>query len=123
MYRGLYFPTPFGHHAQRSSTKQRRKFARLEREVTYFEYFDQTMPRFSRENTIKEKRRMRNNRNKRKRLLRAEKLREAKEIIRQKEQAVHSRAKQLARYYYGKWKELAEQNKRRTLEKSKVSLL
>ena len=79
------------------------------------------MPRFSRENTIEEKRRMRNRRNKRKRLSRVEKQREAEEIIRQKERATYSRAKELARIYYGKWKQLGEQKKSWTLDKTKVS--
>ena len=84
------------------------------------------MPRFSRENTIEEKRRMRNRRNKRKRLSRVEKQREAelirqKDKIRQKERAAYSRAKELARVYYGKWKQLGEQKKSWTLDKTKVS--
>ena len=80
-----------------------------------------SMPRFSRENTIEEKRRMRNRRNKRKRLSRVEKQREAEEIIRQKERAAYSRVKELARVYYGKWKQLGEQKKSWTLDKTKVS--
>ena len=79
------------------------------------------MARTSRENTIEEKRRMRNNRNKRKRILRAEKKRKAADILRQKERAEYSHAKELVRFYYGKWKDLAVQNKSRALDNSKVS--
>ena len=78
------------------------------------------MTRTSRENTIEEKRTMRN-RNKRKRILRAEKKRKAADILRQKEQAEYSHAKELARFYYGKWKDLARQNNSRVLDNSKVS--
>ena len=39
----------------------------------------------------------------------------------QKERDAYSRAKELARIYYGKWKALAEQNKK-TLDQTKVSL-
>ena len=39
----------------------------------------------------------------------------------QKERDAYFRAKELARFYYGKWKALAEQNKK-TLDKTKVSL-
>ena len=63
---------------------------------------------------------MRNNRNKRKRIFRAEK-RKAADILRQKEQAEYSHAKELARFYYGKWKDLGRQNKSRALNNSKVS--
>ena len=81
------------------------------------------MPRKSRENTIEEKRRMRNERNKRKRLLRASEKMKAGEIRRQQERAAHTRAKELARIYYNKWRQLSEYNKRSTLHKTKVSLL
>ena len=80
------------------------------------------MPRFTRENTIEEKRKMRNERNKRKRLLRTEEKREAVGILRQKEKAAYSRAKEMARSFYFKWRQLAEQNKTRTLDRTKVSL-
>ena len=51
------------------------------------------MPRKSRENSVEEKRCMRNARNKRKRLLRAPIERETREIRRQKERDAYSRAK------------------------------
>ena len=79
------------------------------------------MARTSRENTIEEKRRMRNNRNKRKIILRAEKKRKAADILRQKERAEYSHAKELARFYYGKSKDLARQNKSRALDNCKAS--
>ena len=79
------------------------------------------MPRKSRENSIEEKRRMRNERSKRKRLSRTAMEKEKREIRTQKERDAYSRAKELARIYYGKWKALAEQNKR-TLDKNKVRL-
>ena len=79
------------------------------------------MPRQSRENTIEEKRRMRNKRNKRKRLSRTAREKENREMRIQKERDAYSRAKELARFYYGKWKALAQQNKK-TLDKTKVSL-
>ncbi|KAK2558805.1 hypothetical protein P5673_019020 [Acropora cervicornis] len=60
---------------------------------------------------------MRNNRNKRKRIFRAEK-RKAADILRQKEQAEYSHAKELARFSYGKWKDLGRQNKSRALDHS-----
>ena len=63
---------------------------------------------------------MRNNRNKRKRIFRAEK-RKAADILRQKEQAEYSHAKELARFSYGKWKDLGRQNKSRALDHSEVS--
>ena len=63
---------------------------------------------------------MRNARNKRKRLSRAASEREAKEMRRQKERAAYSRAKELARVYYAKWKAQAEESKGRTLERTKV---
>lgn len=92
--------------------------------LSIFRRLRRDMPRFSRENTIEEKRRMRNQRNKRKRQLRAEKQREAEEIRGRKERAAYSRAKELARIYYGKWRQsLAEQNISRTLDKTKVSFL
>ena len=65
------------------------------------------MTRTSRENAIEEKQRMRNNRNKRKIILRAEEKRKAADILRQKERAEYSHAKELARFYYGKRKDLA----------------
>ena len=74
-----------------------------------------------RENTIEEKRRIRKNRKKRKKILRAEKKRKAADILRQKERAEYSHAKELVRFYYGKWKDLAVQNKSRALDNSKVS--
>ena len=77
------------------------------------------MPRQSRENTIEEKRRMRNQRRKRKRLSRTARERENREMRTQKERDAYSRAKGLARMYYGKWKALVEQNKK-TLDKTKV---
>ena len=80
------------------------------------------MPRFTRENTTEEKRRMRNERNKRKRLLRTAKKSEAEGILRQKERAAYSRAKEMARSFYFKWRQLAEQNKTRPLDRTKVSL-
>ena len=80
------------------------------------------MPRFTRENTIEEKRRMRNERNKRKRLLRTAKKREAVGMLKQKERAAYSRAKEMARRFYFKWRQLVEQNKTRTLDRTKVSL-
>ena len=79
------------------------------------------MPRQSRENTTEEKNRMRNQRRKRKRLARTARERENREMRIRKERDAYSRAKELARIYYGKWKALAEQNKR-TLDKTKVSL-
>lgn len=78
------------------------------------------MPRQSRENTTEEKRRMRNQRRKRKRLSRTDRERENREMRTQKERDAYSRAKGLARMYYGKWKALVEQNKK-TLDKTKVS--
>ena len=83
---------------------------------------ERIMPRFTRENTIEEKRRMRNERNKRKRLLRTAKKREAVGILRQKERAAYSPAKEMARTFYFRWRQLVEQNKTRTLDKTKVSL-
>ena len=80
------------------------------------------MPRCSRENSIDDKRRMRNKRNKRKRLSRAAKEREAKEIQQQREIETYSRAKHPARVYYTRWKELADQSKRRTQDRTKVGL-
>ena len=47
--------------------------------------------------------------------------RENREIRTQKERDAYSRAKELARIYYCKWKALAEQNKR-TLDQNKVRL-
>ena len=47
--------------------------------------------------------------------------RENREIRTQKERDAYSRAKEFARIYYGKWKALAEQNKR-TLDQNKVRL-
>lgn len=80
------------------------------------------MPRFTRGNTTEGKRRKRNERNKRKRLLRTAKQREAVGILRQMERAAYSRAKEMARSFYLKWRQLAEQNKTRTLDRTKVSL-
>ena len=79
------------------------------------------MPRKSRENSIEEKRRMRNERSKRKWLSRTTMERENREIRTQKERDAYSRAKELARIYYGKRKALAEQSKR-TLDQNKVRL-
>ena len=47
--------------------------------------------------------------------------RKNREMRIQKERDVYSCAKELARIYYGKWKALAEQNKK-TLDKTKVGL-
>lgn len=79
------------------------------------------MPRQTRENTIEEKRRMRNQRKKRKGLSRTARERENREMQLQKQRDAYSRAKELARIYHGKWKALVEQNKK-TLDKTKVSL-
>ena len=84
-----------------------------------------TMARISRENSISEKRRMRNERNKRKRHSRTAKKRKDADIQKQKEKAECLRAKKLARLYYAKWGELmqqSKQNKSRNSDKSKVSL-
>ena len=48
--------------------------------------------------------------------------RENTQIRTQKERDAHSRAKELARIYYDKWKALAEQNKR-TLDKKQGKAL
>ena len=80
------------------------------------------MPQFTRENTTEEKRKMRNERNKRKQLLQTAKKREAVGILRQKERAAYSRVKEMARSFYFKWRQLVEQNKTRTLDRTKVSL-
>lgn len=58
------------------------------------------MPRFSCEDTLKRKRGRMSEKNKRKQLLRAEKQRLAKEIIAHREKAAHSRARELARFYF-----------------------
>lgn len=55
---------------------------------------------------------MRNQRRKRKRLSRTDRERENREMRTQKERDAYSRAKGLARMYYGKWKALVEQNKK-----------
>ena len=81
------------------------------------------MPRKSRENTVEEKRRMRNERNRRKRLLRASEKMKAGEIRRQQERAAYTRAKGLARIYYKKWRQLSGYEKSSTLHKTKVSFL
>ena len=83
----------------------------------------QIMPRKSRENSIEEKRRIRNERRKSKRLSRTAMERENTEIRTQKERDAHSRAKELARIHYDKWKAFAEQNNRSLDKKQGKALL
>lgn len=130
-YRGLKLFCAFRNGAQRLTKNSQTPVCHIlcvdsagKASLSIFRRLRRDMPRFSRENTIEEKRRMRNQRNKRKRQLRAEKQREAEEIRGRKERAAYSRAKELAPHYYGKWRQsLAEQNISRTLDKTKVSFL
>ena len=54
--------------------------------------------------------------------MRTAKKSEAEGILRQKERAAYSRAKEMERSFYFKWRQLAEQNKTRPLDRTKVSL-